>query len=153
MIKSIGKTTIIALMTVIVASGSIHATMTLLNDTDLNRVTGQTGLNIRFLEGPTPKKPADIVAQIDDLTDSESALIQTLCTMLTTEPWMENPVDFNLLAATNDNGQTVIHGFDLHVPVIHIDIDPSGHGRRGHTTLGINDLNIRLRGNVAITVH
>lgn len=157
MIKQIGKTIIIAMITVIVASGSIHATMSLLNDTDLNRVFGQTGMNVTFLQDSMTEKPPDTSSPLHELSDSpfgESALLDALYSMLNTEISMVKPENFNLLTHTNQHGQTIIHGFDLNAPLIRIDMDPSGHGQRGYnTTIGINDLNIRLRGNVAITVH
>ena len=138
---------------IILSTGYANAEMTSLNDMDMSNITGQAGLDVGFMTASRTTDTAETLTsqfqeaarlhELGPLTD----VVSTIDAMITAD----SDIDLRMKATSNPTGGPAATELNLTASRVTMDLSPLIGGKNGGTSLNINNLNVKMTGNVSIT--
>ena len=132
--------------------GNVNAEMTSLNDMDMSNITGQAGLDVGFMTASRTTETAEtLTSQFQEATrlydlGPLTDVVSTIDAMITDD----SDVQVTMEAAPNPTGGPRATELNLSASRVTMDLAPLIGGDNGRTSLNINNLNVKMTGNVSI---
>ena len=132
--------------------GNVNAEMTSLNDMDMGNITGQAGLDVGFMTASRTTETAEtLTSQFQEATRLHdlgplTEVVSTIDAMITAD----SDIQVSMKATPNPTGGPKATELNLSASRVTMDLAPLIGGENGRTSLNINNLHVKMTGNVSI---